>query len=574
MRIRNPAFGALALLPALSLNVLPTCGGGGGGGGPKLSNLTVPENEPNDDSLFATGLFPGRPTRGDLLGTDDVDWYFIHLVPGSTIKIELWATRLDQASWDASGTGPHLTVYFPSPAAKLIEQSSSVGWTFGAIDIDVPAYTLPTNGSGYWIKVEPETAGVPGGRYVLRVSYVRVGIGPREKESGGEVGGNDSTGTAETIVPGVLDCFHRPANDDCFALTVTGPSVLRAEVIGQRNGAEFGDVSMYDPLLRLFAADGTTVLAENDDAFLLDPAIQFEVSAAGRYVFQVSENPANTTGSKYRLITSVTPATATPETEPNDVTSNANAFDYGQNVSGTIGPGEEDWFQFTGAAGDMVRLQVFDGNNSESGSEAVDVALLASDGVTPIPFHEGPLFQALTTILRQNGTVFVRVRPGASAVDPTTYRLELRRFKSATFETEPNDTLAQAPAFPPGGLAAGEIAAPGDVDVYRFSAVSEQLITFSIFAGDAATGTNQQAEYSGNGSALAPLLQIRDVNGNVIASSTSLPANGVFTEAVTDGLPTATVAFVAPPTSHVYYVEVAAADGTGGDDHTYVLLRR
>ena len=581
MRNRTAALGALALASTPFLGLLSSCsyipglgGGGGGGGNPvATTDITVLDPEGNDLPTFPTDLHIGRPVRGDLLTEGDVDWFFFHVLAGSTVRIELWAARLDQATWDAAGAVPHLTVYFPNTETKLIEHSFDAGWTYGALDFEVPAYRLPTNGPNYWIKIEPDQARTSGGRYVLRVSRLSIGPGQHEGEAAGDIGGNDTPGTAQPIEPGLLNGFHRDGNDDCYSLTVGGPSVLRLEVLAQRNGTPFGATTPYDALLRLYDVDGTTILKENDDAFLLDPAMQIEVPAAGHYTVMVSQSLTSTVSSEYRLITAVTPATGTPETEPNDNTGSANTFAYGENVSGTIAPGEDDWFRFTGTAGDMVRLQVFDKNNSLSATEAVSVTLVGSDGATPIPTHEGPLFQVLTAILSQSGTTFVHVQPDPAALGSTTYRLELRRFKASTFETEPNDTIAQAHVFPPGG-ASGVIGAAGDVDLYRFLALSHQIVTFDVFASSAATGTDQQSEYAGHGSALLPLLTIRDANGEILSQTTSLPANGVYAESVSDGLPTCAVAFVAPDTTHVFYVEVAAADGTGGPDHTYVLVKR
>jgi hypothetical protein len=222
----------------------------------------------------------------------------------------------------------------------------------------------------------------------------------------------------------------------------------------------------------------------------------------------------------------------------------------------------------------MVRLQVFDKNTSQSASEAIDVSLVASDGTTPIPFHEGPAFQVLTTILQQTGVQYIHVQPDASAVGSTSYRLELRLFHSATYEVEPNDTLQTANGFPATGYAAGVIPAAGDRDLYRFTTTTNELVTFDVFADDTATGSDGFSEYSGHGSDLDPLLTIRDSTGAVVARSTSDPAAATFTEGIADGLPTAAVTFVAPPTSHVFYLDVTAADGSGGVNHYYVVHRR
>ena len=233
MRTMKLALGGPALISVLSmcfagcgLDSLFGGGGGGGGGLPPASNLTVLEREPNDGGTFPSALLPGQPVRGDLLLADDVDWFNVRLIAGSTVRIEVWATRLDQPNWDASGTAPHVTVYFPTIETKLLEQSFTAGWTFGTLDFEVPAFRLPLTGPFFWIKLESDTPGVPGGRYVLRVSYVSVGPGQAEDEADGDVGGNDTTGTAEPIFPGIVNGFHRDANDDFYSLTVGGLSLI------------------------------------------------------------------------------------------------------------------------------------------------------------------------------------------------------------------------------------------------------------------------------------------------------------------------------------------------------------
>jgi hypothetical protein len=568
MRPRHSPSSLIALVPVLGLNLIPTCGGGGGGG----SSATTSEFEPNGSAAEANRLVLGTPTQGELINVGDEDWFFLKVGAGRTLKVELFATRLDQARWDAAGTVPRLTVYSPG-ATQFLQHSVATGWTGGSQDFEIPDMPVFFTGT-YYFAVRPDVDGAAGGRYALRVSQAQPGPNQFEFEGFLEIGVDDTPGTAQTIHAGRLAGHHRAGNDDYYALTVAAPSVVRLEMVSQRNGTWIDDTREYDPLMRLYAPDGTTVLAENDDAFFLDPAIQYEVDSPGTYIVQVTESPTVSSSAPYFLDVAVDPAGGIPEVEPNDTPAGADPFSYGQNVSGTVAPGAVDWFRFQGTAGDMVRLQVFDANNSAAASEALDVALFASDGTTPLPFHEGPAFQVLTTILQQDGTYYARAQTATGAVGATSYRLELRRFHTATYEAEPNDSVDDPDLFPGGGWAAGAIATPGDVDVYSFSAGTGQLVTFEVFASDTATGSDGFPEYSGHGSALAPLLTIRDRLGAAVATSTSTPAGSIFTESIVGGLATAAVTFVAPPTSHQFFVEVASADGSSGADHYYVLHRR
>jgi hypothetical protein len=570
MRNRPPPLATLAVLLPSAMVLATGCFGGGSGGGG--STATVLEEEPNDELLEATIIKLGRPVKGDVIVAEDEDWFQLKLKKGQTVEIELFGTRLDQETWDAALTIPRLTIYFPDDMTPIFEQSLADGWPYGPLDFDIPAFTVPQKGT-YWFVVRADTDLAPGGRYVLRVSNAKPAPNHEEIEEPLDLGVNDTPGTAQTAPNGLLTGFHREGNDDFYKVEVNGPRVIRAELLAQRNGAYKEAVSAYDPLMRLLDVDGSTVLAEVDDAFFADPGIQEHVVAPGTYYLQVTQSAASTDDAPYVLQFSSDAATATDETEPNDTAATADTIAYGGGVNGGMVPGQVDWYRFQGDPGDMVRLQVFDIVNSTAAVEAVDVALFAPDGITPLPFDIGPQFQVISTILQQNGPFFVRVLPGAAATLGTQYRLELTLFHAATQESEPNDTISAADTFPSGKYAAGAISLPGDVDLFRFTAKKDELVTFAVYAGNP-TASAGSPEYSGWGSSLAPRLTIRDTVGAAVATSTVAPVNGTSTQSTADGLPTALVTFVGTATSNTFFLEVAAADGTGSSSHTYVVQRR
>jgi hypothetical protein len=575
MRHSTPSLALIAFLPPLALSIVPTCGGGacGSGGGGGGSNKVELEREPNDQLLLAHVIQLDRPVKGDVIEPEDVDWFQLRLKGGRTVKVELFATRLDQATWDATGTVPRLSIYFPDDQTIFHEHSLATGWPYGTLDFDIPAFTVPQNGT-YWFVIRADTDLSPGGRYVLRVSYTTPNPNQQELETQLDIGIDDTPGTAQLIQAGTLTGFHRNGNDDFYKVVVGNPRVLRAEIFAQRNGI-FGDATTpYDPILRLVDVDGSTILAETDDVFFGDPAIQHYVGTPGTYYFQVTQNPASAEDGPYVLTFRSDSGSATAETEPNDTTGAADSIEFGSPVSGTIAPGTVDWFRLQADPGDMLRLQYFDAANSTAATEAIDVGLFEADGTTPVQFHVGPAFQVLTTILQQNGPYFVRVLPNAMAAGPTPYRLELTRFHGTTRESEPNDSLVTATPFPNSRFVSGAITSPGDRDLYRFTTSNDELVTFVVYAGSFSTGSDGFSEYSDFGSALDPLLIVRDSLGAIVATSTSQPANGTFTESVLDGLPTAAVTFVAPVTGHVFYLEVADADGSGSAAHYYAVERR
>lgn len=572
MRTRRPSLALIPVLLSFSSALASGCFGGGssGGGGSTATELEV---EPNDGVIQSNDIKLGRPIKGDVIEEEDEDWFQLRLKEGRTVKVELFGTRLDQETWDAAATLPRLTIYFPDDETKVHEQSLAAGWTFGSLDFDIPAFTVPQDGF-YWFVVRADTDLSPGGRYVLRVSYVNPRTTQDEIEERLDLGVNDTPETGQVVHNGTLNGFHRDGNDDYYQVEVAGPRVIRAELVAQRNGAFEEATSPFDPLLRLLDVDGSTVLVENDDAFFADPGIQAHVEAAGTYYLQVTQGPASTEDAPYVLHFSADLATATSETEPNDASATADPIAYGGAVSGGIVLGQVDWYRFQGDPGDMIRLQVFDVANSTTALDAVEVAFFGPDGTTPLPFDIGTEFQVASTILQQNGPFFVRVQLAPAALVGTLYRLELTRFHTAAQESEPNDGTSTAEPFPNSDFVAGAITAPGDVDLFRFSTKKDQLVTFVVYAGNAATGSDGFPEYSGWGSDLEPLLTIRDTVGAAVATSTSAPTNAIFTESVADGLPTAAVTFVAPPTNNTFFLEIGASDGAGSSAHYYVVERR
>jgi hypothetical protein len=158
------------------------------------SNITVLEQEPNDAGDQTRKLVPSSRARRPL-EVGDIDWYTIRLIQGATVHIELWATR----SIRRAGHGRHGAVLglLPTTEDKLVEQGFRAGWTF---ERSTSTCALPTADDGpfFWIKVSP-TGGLPED-HVLRELSPSVPAGA-ENEAANDVGGDDSTGTAQAVSP-------------------------------------------------------------------------------------------------------------------------------------------------------------------------------------------------------------------------------------------------------------------------------------------------------------------------------------------------------------------------------------
>src|SRR5690349_5371640 len=93
--MKTKTLSDLALLALLS-----ACSGGGGGTGGIPLALDENETPANDTPATANTLKLGQPMRGEVLVAGDVDCFAIHLSKKQVVRIELFGTRNDQASWD------------------------------------------------------------------------------------------------------------------------------------------------------------------------------------------------------------------------------------------------------------------------------------------------------------------------------------------------------------------------------------------------------------------------------------------------------------------------------------------
>jgi len=552
---------ASLLVAALSA----ACSGGGSGNTPFI----LRESEPNDTPAEAGALVLDRPGAGSIAAAGDVDFWSVRLEAGKYLRVELIATRLDQETWDSAANVPMLTLFAPDGTTKLLEHDPigtvSTGWGWGRHDLDFPLYRIPVEGR-YFLSVAPADDTLPGGPYAVRASLVSLPAAQQEFEAAGTTGANDTPNTSQEIQPGMIHGFHAEGDLDYYALTIEEPTVVRFEVNTYRDGVHDADDGYFDPTLQLFDSSGTGLLFHDDDAFFFDPAIHFELQDPGTYFLEVAEC-CGVGDADYLLSFASAPATATVETEPNDDLATAGPIAYGESVSGSIDTGLSDLYAFQGTAGDMVRVQVFDGFNMQHLTGFVMLEILAPDGATAIPTGGFFGLQTHTTILQEDGTHYLRVLPDGS---PAEYRLDLSLFRGALRETESNDAIGTADNL--FQRVAGAIDAPGDVDVFRFDAAPDRLVIVAIYAGAAATGSDGDFEYSGHGSDLQPSITVTNDAGTVFATSTSDPAS-VFTESVTDPLPSVSLAFITT-SNGPFYAHVESAFGAGGPTHTYVIEKR
>jgi hypothetical protein len=142
-----------------------------------------------------------------------------------------------------------------------------------------------------------------------------------------EVEPNDDTAqTLDDLPVNVVAHIDEAGDVDCYAITATGDESIRIEVVADRI---FG--SSLDSFLEVLDADGTTVLASNDDFFdnSRDSFVRFIAPHSGENLYFICVSDfGGLGGSDFGYVLNVTVA-ETPdivEQEPNDTTGNADIF--------------------------------------------------------------------------------------------------------------------------------------------------------------------------------------------------------------------------------------------------------
>ena len=537
--------------------------------------VSVPEVESNDISADSTSLPSGRTGTGNL-GSDDVDFWSFSATANQVIEVAVFATRRDFDSWQTNVDIPRISIIGPNGTSFLAGidffAGSSTGWYGAACDLDIPRFRIPANGT-YFVMIDHNFSGIPGGDYALRISVLALGVLQVETE------GNNSTGAANAITPGTIRAMKVDDDDDFFTFSISEPTIVYFEVWAYRNGL-FGvggvpDDDYFDPLIELIGPDGTTVLASNDDVFMYDPALHFLLVTSGNYYLRVTESTFPTDGdAEYYVTFTATPVSSgITETEGNDDPSAANPIAYGALVSGTVEAGVDDFdfFSFSGSAGDMVRVSWFELGTHETAADITDVLLTTNSAILTLAVDYAAVdrMSCVRAILPADGTYYVAAFAFGVLTDYT-FRLEL--VKTAEFEVEANNTTGTADAIPGGGIVAGVVDSSGDVDVYSFQAAAGEVVNFSIhaaagfFAGQTGIGYTSTNDY---GSLLLPNLEIVNASGLVQAAS-PFAGPDFSGESMTSGLATLGITFRAPA-SGTFYVRVSASDSTGDADHLYIL---
>lgn len=552
------------LVPLAALVLLfPSCGGSGSSRSP----VPLQESEPNDSFATANVTRLGQTVRGSLETIGDDDWYRLSLSAGEVIAIEVFAQRLDQAAWATFGNAARISLYGPDGTTRLLEQGADVfGWA-GSQDTDVVAYRVETSGT-HFLQVEPVVPAAQGGEYLVEVRRSDIGRNLRvELEPVGATGANDTDATAEALQDGTLLGWHEDGDVDWYALTIPEASLVVATITAHRNGLVGGETEPYDPELLLYDA-GMNLLADADDAYYLDGAVEYLLQTPGTCYLAVSQCCPGGSAPYYLTYerTPLTDLATAAESEPNDSRATAQAIQFGTLVSGSLTVGSEDFYALVCNAGDRVQVKLFGTEGLEDAT--FDVALEVQDGTGgPLLAASGTELYISRVMLRDTATYFVRVSQGSGS-GTTPYALRATQVGSG-YESEPNGSTLLAGSLGASGRGAGVIGATSDADYWSFEGHAGVPVVIDCLA-DGAPSTNGFDQHNDFGSQMSPVLVVRSAFGTAltIADCDIGVLNGVI-----DGLPTATLVFV-PPATGTYFLEVGDTNAGAGPTFQYGLSLR
>jgi hypothetical protein len=589
----------------------------------------------NNTAATAQAISPNVPMFGTL-GGGAVYYYKFYGKAGQLFGAEGFANRLDQANWD---TSLRIRLIAPDGTTELA-RSGGISPDANAFDTAV-GISLPATGT-YYLACDQDQNGFASGKFGVLFTFYALPSGAvfqTETEAVGATGTNDTIATAQALVPGVMYGHYDNATgnvttSDFYKISVTAASRLQLELFSSRLGA-FSGAKNWDGILQLQDSAGN-VLARSDNAAFLDPRIDYTVTTAGTYYVKVSraEYSTNTANATYALQYAPTAFTATAQTAAaSTTTATAPAIVYGTNYTGSFTAAGTQYFGFTGAKGDVVRVVLNDKSSLQSATlsaspaaatttvtasgltsgllaspsgaapavpagtaavipiavaspvlvipaatavaaaAGVNAVLLSTDGATALPVGVASS-TAAEQKLNTRQTILQAAGKYYVKVTSTaagSFGIRVENVATTLSEVEPNDTIATGTAFGTNTWASGVISSATDVDHFKVHGEAGQLVTVGILAAAPGGIGTSAGDF---GSSLIPIVEIHDTAGNLLAT-TAADRKGQtnFADSILNPEEMTSTAFRAPAAAD-YDVTVRDADGQGGAKFFYALHLR
>jgi hypothetical protein len=253
---------------------------------------------------------------------------------------------------------------------------------------------------------------------------------PQPYATGHESEPNNTSGTATalTFTPTAITTASITSGDIDF-YTFTAPAGSRVWIETDTGGTQNAGATSRDTVIDLLAADGTTVIENDDDdgtgnggdgtietglASIIDGQT---LTTGGTYFIRVQAFSPTGIINPYRLFVSLTNVAATAEVEANDTAATANVANSPALRSGSIGVlGDADYYSVSANAGDTIFFQADadpdrDGNGSDLVVEfrsPADAVLLSVDSSITGDV-DNPAAEGANYTVTASGTYFVKV---------------------------------------------------------------------------------------------------------------------------------------------------------------------
>ncbi len=318
---------------------------------------------------------------------------------------------------------------------------------------------------------------------------------------------------------------------------------------------------------------GPVIAAANRNALQGAEEVLCLPLTASQQVFIFVDEATLTDGSSFTLEASVCLA----ETEPNNSPASANSFAAYCGIEGSINPaGDADFYALETPVADSRIFALVD---SIAGN-TTDLQLRVTTATDTLEFDDdngdtisGALAPIVAGTRTSDATTYLRVNSFSNAAPVEPYRLyAVVQPPSATAnaETEPNDTTAQADANAIITYVNGAIAAPTDNDIFRFTAISGEIL-FIALDGDPTllSGVVGSSSPINGGLALLNSAGTPLVVANDLAAASSTVSGAGSLTSLTPNKPAEGLVFKAPY-SGTFYVRVTAS---GAGDYLLSIAR-
>ena len=342
-------------------------------------------SEPNNICRASTPMIVGNGAtrQGNFCVVGDRDWYSFAVRAGASYDIDVTS--------QTPGVQPHILQMENDTCAEAPQFGSDTHQTYLA-DRDGFAHVLISN-----TNATPAGFG-PNSNYAIAVKVSGCAQDKQEQ--------NDSSANAISITVNAdaLPLNGCPAKDqDWFAFVAQPNTPYFIETLPSAV-----DEMHSDTQLSVFAADGTTLLAQDDDSGPgLGARVQVSVTQPTRLLVRVNQYDDKIAGpgTAYALSVRTTPC-QTDAHEPNDTASTATALISGTASANTLCPfNDTDWFSFSVPAGTYSLA------TSDLGAAAdTTLALYDASGTTQILFNDDYAAKGLGSRLVFSTTTAQRYR--------------------------------------------------------------------------------------------------------------------------------------------------------------------